>query len=120
MPQVCVISINVTDMTMAQQFYCEKLGFEVSKQYDETLVSLKHEGVALLLYKVEESANTVYEKNAQIVIGIETKDIIRTMQEYREKGISFIYDSPKPCPPGCYTAFYDPFGNVIELLEFRY
>lgn len=23
MPQVCVISINVTDMTLAQQFYCD-------------------------------------------------------------------------------------------------
>lgn len=118
MPQVCVISINVTDMKVAKQFYCEKLGFEISKEYDETLVSLKHEGVALLLYQVQEPATTVYERNAQIVIGIETKDIKQAMQLYQEQGIEFIYDSPKPCPPGCYNAFYDPFGNVIELLEF--
>lgn len=25
---------------------------------------------------------------------------------------------PKPCPPGLYSAIRDPFGNVIELLEF--
>lgn len=118
MPQVCVISINVTDMKVARQFYGEKLGFEVSKEYDENLVSLKHEGLALLLCKVEEPANTVYDKNAQIVIGIETKDILRTMQEYRDQGIEFIFESPKPCPPGCYNVFYDPFGNAIELLEF--
>ena len=118
MPQVCVISINVSDLKVAQQFYCEKLGFEVSRKYDETLISLKQEGVALLLYQVQEPATIVYERHAQIVIGIETKDIKHTIQQYSEQGIEFIYDAPRPCPAGLYNAFYDPFGNVIELLEF--
>ncbi len=29
-----------------------------------------------------------------------------------------IYDTPQKCPPGCFRACKDPFGNVIELLEF--
>lgn len=118
MPKVCVVSIYVSDMVLAKNFYCEKLGFEVDEEYDENIIGLKQEGVALILCKAERNTSVEYLLNSQVIIGIETEDLVNTMAAYKAQGIEFIYDTPHPCPPGTYNAFKDPFGNVIELLEF--
>ena len=47
MPNLCVLSINVSDMDQATRFYCDILGFEISRVYDDQIISLKHEGVSL-------------------------------------------------------------------------
>lgn len=119
MPQVCVLSINVSDMELAQQFYCDKLGFEVSKVYDPTIISLKHNGISLVLSKAERVTAVEYPAESQVVPGIQTDDIVKTMVSFRAMGVEFVYDTPLPCPPGLYNAFKDPFGNVFELIEFR-
>ncbi|MGZ9583511.1 VOC family protein [Paenibacillus marinisediminis] len=119
MPNLCVISINVPDMEAALQFYCEKLGFEVSKVYDECIISLKHEGIPIILNKVERATTTQYPLEAQVVMGIQTLNLLETLAEYKELGIDIIYDTPLDCPPGKYSAIRDPFGNVIEILEFK-
>ena len=49
MPNLCVLSINVSDMDQATRFYCDILGFEISRVYDDQIISLKHEGVSLVL-----------------------------------------------------------------------
>jgi len=118
MPQICVVSIYVSDMELAKDFYCGKLGFEIDAVYDEDIVSLQHDSVALILCKTEGNSPADYPHHAQVVIGIQTDNIVNTMSAYRQQGIQFIYDTPMPCPPGLYTSFKDPFGNVIELLEF--
>ncbi|WCF10774.1 VOC family protein [Paenibacillus thiaminolyticus] len=118
MPKLCVISIYVSDLELAKQFYCGKLGFEVSRKYDANTVSLKHENIPIVLYQVEQPARTDYPQQAQVVLGLETDNLAGTMAKLAAQGIQTIYDTPQPCPPGAYNAFRDPFGNVIELLEF--
>ncbi|BFH14283.1 VOC family protein [Paenibacillus melissococcoides] len=118
MPKLCVISIYVSDLELAKRFYCGKLGFEVSREYDAKTVSLKHEGIPIVLYRVEQPARPVYPQQAQVVIGLETHNLAVTIADLAAQGIEAIYDMPQPCPPGTYNAIRDPFGNVIELLEF--
>lgn len=118
MPQICVISINITDMEVAKEFYCGKLGFEVSETYSDSIVQLEHAGTPLILNKVDRNTTVQYPEEAQVVIGLQTDDLIQTIVEYKSKGIEVIHDTPQPCPPGSYSAIRDPFGNVIELLEF--
>jgi lactoylglutathione lyase len=118
MPKICVISIYVSNMELAKQFYCEKLGFEVSQEYDETLVELEHEGIPVILQQVEQSAQTDYPNHSQVVLGLQTDNLVHSIAEMTSKGIEVIYDTPQPCPPGYYSAIKDPFGNVIEILEF--
>jgi len=118
MPNVCVLSINVPDMELAKQFYCKKLGFELAEQYDEKTIQLQHDGIYIILSKAERATSVDYPAEAQVVPGIATDDIVKTVTAYKSLGIEFIYDAPLPSPAGLYTAFKDPFGNVFELLEF--
>ncbi|MGG4094976.1 VOC family protein [Paenibacillus lautus] len=118
MPNLCVLSINVSDMAQATRFYCDILGFEVSKVYDDQIISLKHEGMSLILQKCDRPTKTDYPHEAQVIIGLETDDVIAAIANYKSQGVEVIFDTPQPCPPGLYSAIRDPFGNVIELLEF--
>lgn len=119
MPTICVISINVSNMDTALDFYCDKLGFELSTRYDDTLVSLKHEPVAIVLYQVDRSTQVQYPHEAQVVIGLQVDNLNETIDHYKQLGIEVLYDEPRECPPGIYSAIRDPFGNVIELIEYR-
>lgn len=119
MQNICVISINVTDMKKAVAFYCKILGFEISTVYDdECIIGLKHESVPLILNKVETVTKVDYPREAQVVLGIQTNDLKASIADFQAKGIEVIWDTPQTCPPGTYSAIRDPFGNVIELLEF--
>ncbi|MED5018649.1 VOC family protein [Paenibacillus chibensis] len=118
MNSICVISIFVTDMDEARNFYCNKLGFNISKEYSEDLVRLKHDMLPLLLYKVDQPVVMNYPLQAQVVPGLQTDNLVDTITDLTSKGIEVIYTSPQQCPAGIYSAFRDPFGNVIELIEF--
>ncbi|BFH68522.1 hypothetical protein J27TS7_51710 [Paenibacillus dendritiformis] len=118
MPKLGVISIYVSDLELAKEFYCGKLGFEISREYDANTVSLKHEGIPIVLYRVEQPAQPVYPQQAQVVIGLETDNLAAAIADLAAQGIEAVYDGPQPCPRGAYNAIRDPSGNVIELLEF--
>lgn len=119
MPNISVISINVADMTTAIDFYCNKLGFEISTQYDDNLVSLKHEPIPIILCQVEFSTQVQYPRESQVVIGLQVENLTASIQQYKQLGIQVLFDVPREFPPGIYSAIEDPFGNVIELLEYR-
>ncbi|MCR8845388.1 VOC family protein [Paenibacillus sp. SC116] len=116
--KLCVISIYVSDIELAKEFYCEKLGFTISEQYDEATIGLVNDGVAIVLCKTECESTASYSQEAQVVLGFETDNLLNKMQELSAKGIKMLFDTPQPCPPGHYNAFLDPFGNAFELLEF--
>lgn len=119
MQSICVITINVTDMKKAIAFYCDILNFEISKVYDdESIVALKHEAVPFILNKVDQVTTIDYPREAQVVLGIQTNDLKASIADFQAKGIKVIFDTPQFFPLGIYSAIKDPFGNVIELLEF--
>ncbi|MCJ8013500.1 VOC family protein [Paenibacillus sp. KQZ6P-2] len=119
MNKLCVISIYVSDLSKAKEFYCEKLGFEISREYDENTVSLQHDSIPIVLFQVDQPSTIEYPQQSQVVLGMQTDNITASIQELESQGIEVIYKSPQACPVGYYTAFKDPFGNVIELLEFK-
>ncbi|PLR76894.1 hypothetical protein CU633_13390 [Bacillus sp. V3-13] len=47
--QIGVLTIRVNNLKEAITFYTEALGFEVARHYGEKLVSLKHDGLPLVL-----------------------------------------------------------------------
>jgi catechol 2,3-dioxygenase-like lactoylglutathione lyase family enzyme len=107
-------------MDRALEFYCDKLGFAVdSRKYYPDVVELKHEGIPLILYKVQRPAQLDYPNSAQILLSLETHNLDATLNELKSKGVDLLHETPQDCPVGVYVAIRDPFGNVLELLEFR-
>lgn len=118
MVKICAISIYVSNMELAKQFYCEQLGFQIAQEFDETLVELLHDGIPVILCQVELATQSNYPNQSQVVIGLQTDNLVQSITEMKDKGIEVVYNTPQPCPPGYYSAIKDPFGNIIELLEF--
>ena len=118
--QVCVISIYVPDINEAIDFYTKTLGFELNKQYGPKIVALANGDLPIVL---EENDNAIYNQDNRITgvaLGIRTEDIYETVRSLKEKGVNFIVDEPTNCPPGKYISFKDPFGNILEYLQFEH
>jgi lactoylglutathione lyase len=113
MAQVCVISIYVSDMEKALDFYGNVLGFEVSKRYGEKIVSLVHDGLPIVLEEHEKVSS-----GSGIVIGLQADDIYQTVEDLKGRGVELLMPEPADCPPGKYISFKDPFGNTLEYLQF--
>lgn len=118
LPNICVVTIFVADMETAKDFYETKLGFVMQKEYSKEIIQLQQEGIAVILQKCEINSDIQYGTQATTVIALQSLDIEKTIEEYKQKEIPLIFDTPQKCPPGYFTAIKDPFGNVLEVIQF--
>jgi len=116
--QVCVIGIYVPNIQKAIDFYTTVLGFEVNKQYGPKIVTLVHGDLPIVLEESEKSSYIANADTSGVVLGLKTEDINHTVNLLKEHKVDFIVDEPTKCPPGKYVSFRDPFGNVLEYLQF--
>ena len=117
--QVCVISIYVPDLKEAIDFYTSTLGFELNKQYGTNIASLVNGDLPIIL---EENTNTISiqdQKASRVVLGLRTDNIYETVKFLKEKDVNFIKEEPTDYPPGKFISFSDPFGNILEYLQFE-
>ncbi|MFJ7827715.1 VOC family protein [Psychrobacillus sp. NPDC096623] len=115
--QVCVISIYVPNLNKAIDFYTNTLGFELNKQYGPKIASLVHGELPIVL---EEKDNATYNQDVSgVVLGFQTEDIYEKVKFLKEKEVNFIVGEPTNCPPGKYISFRDPFGNILEYLQYE-
>ncbi|MFS0862382.1 VOC family protein [Fredinandcohnia sp. 179-A 10B2 NHS] len=117
--QVCVIGIYVPNLTEAIDFYTNTLGFEVNKQYGPKIVTLVHGDLPIVL---EENENAIYNRDnnaSGIALALRTENIYETAKNLKEKNVTFIVEEPTNCPPGKFISFKDPFGNMLEYLQFE-
>ncbi|MFD2637944.1 VOC family protein [Piscibacillus salipiscarius] len=110
--QVCVMTIRVKDLEKSVYFYTEVLGFEVDQYYGDTIVSLKHSNIPIVLEEHHD-----LESGNNVVLAIQSENLEKDMSDLQSREVPFLLDV-EPCPPGRYTIFKDPDGNHIELLEF--
>ncbi|MDG6220379.1 MAG: VOC family protein [Candidatus Thermoplasmatota archaeon] len=119
MPEICAILINVTDMDEAIDFYTNKIGFKLAaKDLYPKMVELDHSGAILVLYKVDRKIDVDYPNVTGTVLNIRVDNLEHSMRLLANNGVKMIHDEPQECPVGFFAAFRDPFGNVLELLEF--
>lgn len=81
-------------------------------------VVLEQESFTFLLAKCEHGASVDYPAAAPTLINIETTDLPGKLRRLKDCGVDLVHAEPQPCPPGLYAAFRDPFGNVLEYLEY--
>ena len=120
MTQICVIGIYVPNMKDAIDFYTTVLGFEVNKEYSPKIVTLVHGDLPIVLEETEEPKKyELSSKPSGVVLALKTDDINQTVAMLKEHNVNFIVSEPTDCPPGKFVSFRDPFGNVLEYLQFN-
>jgi len=115
MAEICVVGVYVRDLQKAKAFYCDKLGFEIVREYGDCILQLKNDGVTFVIEQIDGD----FPSDPCITIGIPTTDLDREMERLRGLGVTFIHDAPQQFPEGVFAACRDADGNLLELLEFR-
>lgn len=118
MSQICVVGIYVPELQKAIAFYRDILGFEVEKEYGETIVSLKHGDLPLILEQSNEAKTNLENGVSGVVLTFSTNDIDETLRDLNSNGVDVLSTEPEDCPPGKFIRFKDPFGNILEYLQF--
>ncbi|MFS0674781.1 VOC family protein [Ornithinibacillus sp. 179-J 7C1 HS] len=113
--QVCVLTVKVNDMAKGVEFYTEILDFNVGKKYGDNIMSLEHNGVPFIL---EKSDDTNPSTSSNVLLAIQSSNIQGDFKRLQDKGVTMIFDEPKPCPPGYYFVIEDYSRNQIEIVEF--
>ena len=112
-----MISIYVPNLNKAIDFYTNTLGFELNKHYGPKIATLVNGELPLVL---EENDIATSNQNASgIVLGLKTEDIYEKVRLLKEKEVHFIVDEPTDCPPGKFISIRDPFGNILEYIQFE-
>ena len=115
-----VIGIYVDDIDKAKEFYCDILGFEVERTYEDgCILQLKSEGPTVIIEKADRPSHAVYPGGSQVVLCIDTDDIEKTSREFKREGVDLIHEEPQPFVAGQFMAMRDPAGNVLELIQFH-
>jgi lactoylglutathione lyase len=115
MAEICVVGVYVHDIQKAKEFYCDKLGFEIAREYGDCILQLKSKGVTFIIEKIEGD----FPDEPCTAICISTDDLGKEMERLRDLGTTFVHDTPQQFPEGIFVACRDADGNLVELLEFR-
>ena len=115
--QICVVSLYVPNLQQAVEFYTNTLNFEVNQYYGENIVSLQNGNLPFILEE-KQGEFTADIKPFGVVLALQTQNIEDTLAHLKSKKVQFIVDEPTNCPPGKFISFTDPFGNIIEYLQF--
>lgn len=117
--KVAVITVNVTDMDKALEFYAGIVGFEIeSKQLYPDIVELKNGDVPFILQKATKTTASNYPEDTGVYLAIATDDARATLLRFKQLGVELVHDGIQDFPAGKMFAFKDPFGTVWECLQF--
>ncbi|MGD2148081.1 MAG: VOC family protein [Anaerolineae bacterium] len=114
MPELCVIGVYVSNLQEARAFYCDKLGFEIVREYGDCILQLKANGITFVVEEIQGD----FPAQPCVTIGVRAGDVAEEMARLSDQGVAFFQDAPQPFPAGLFAACQDPDGNLIELLEF--
>lgn len=106
------VAYNVKDLQASIEFYRDKLGLELSEQWEGMYAEFDVGGAAFGLYRSEG-----HEPRPGGTVAFNVPNIAEAVAELKEKGLEMsgpeIYDTPV-----CRMAFYtDPDGNDFMLHE---
>ena len=125
-------SVYVLDQDQALDFYCDKLGFEVSADVDlgfmrwltvalpaqpDRQIMLEVPGAPFVDEETAAQLRDLLTKGALGAAAILTTDDCRaTYEDLRAKGVEFT-EEPTERPYGIDCALRDPFGNPVRITQ---
>jgi predicted enzyme related to lactoylglutathione lyase len=135
MIRISTTQLWVHDQDEALAFYTQKVGFEVRSdvtveelgnfrwltvappgQDDVDIVLMAIPGAPVMDDATAEEVRTLMAKGFAGTIFLNTDDCQASYEELSARGIEFV-DRPEPRPYGIDSAFRDPSGNNIRLIQ---
>jgi catechol 2,3-dioxygenase-like lactoylglutathione lyase family enzyme len=123
--QLTMVSVVVSDMQKAKEFYAEKLGLEVAtdfRQNDDNwwvTLTLPGGGPSITLARSSTTSNEP-PKPGTIGLYLSTSDIAAAQQELNERGVKPGEVRDNLYGPGSgvkFIQFQDPDGNQVTIAE---
>jgi len=111
---VWCITLHVSDMEKAAKFYEETLGLEKKYEYS-SYVGFECGGVEIGLTPKLKKGERVAPNSPSIEFLV--NDVERFYNELKNKGVTFIKELHEEPWGGRQTAFTDPDGNMLEIVQ---
>lgn len=125
------VALTVNDLKKTCAWYQDKLGFEISEEYDmyggKKAILVKNNELRLELFDFGEANKPLPEYRKDLmedvhVIGtkhlcIEVEDLDEMIQSLKEKGVTDIREVANAGFGGKFTFIKDPSGILIELYQ---
>jgi lactoylglutathione lyase len=118
-PVVRLINIFVTNLAEAREWYGKVLGFRVTRELPPLALQLQHRGAILLLHLADRPSPVRYGRDASVSLALWSTDLHQDLGRLKSLGVDLVTPEPRSSPFGDWAALRDPFGNVVELVEFR-
>jgi len=122
MPRLHVIQINVTDMDLAIDFYCTRLGFAIrSRDHYPELVKLEHDQIPLVLYRVKQLITPAQVDTSpySLVLDMAVESLGQEIEALRQRGVEVLQVAPQDSLAGMYASIRDPFGTTLHIVTSR-
>jgi len=111
------VLVFAPDLEVACDFYTEVLGLSLVGSSDAHL-RLRGEDFSLVVFACDgEDAPDGHSNHPGVTIALAVGDLDEAVAELRSKGVKVLHEKPANGPVGRYSAFVDPFGTVLELIE---
>jgi catechol 2,3-dioxygenase-like lactoylglutathione lyase family enzyme len=111
------MTIIVTDLKKAEQFYVETLGLKVQFKIEGHLVQVEAPGLTIGLLHPREGQGPLPEKTGNISIGFEVENLESVTEMLKSRGVEF-HDILEEEATRL-ANFNDPDGNPLYLIEIK-
>lgn len=109
------VKINVTDLAVATDFYCAKLGFEIESKSGD-FIFLKSGRTKLMLHKVPHFL-AEGDRETRAGLTLQVNDLDQSIASLRSKGVDFGHAQKRKEGVGYAIYVKDPFGKDISLMH---
>ncbi len=111
------VTVMVSDMNSAIQFYVEKLGLTLKARYSDQFAQVAAPGLTIALHPADKQGQRSG-KSEGLSIGLRVDNLERTMKDLEGKGLKFSRVAEDG--PVRLAFFKDPDGNPLYLAESRW
>lgn len=111
------VTVMVSEMNSAIQFYVEKLGLTLKVRYSDQFAQVVAPGLTIALHPADRQGRRSG-RSEGLSIGLRVDNLERTMKDLERKGLKFspvVEDGPVRL-----ASFKDPDGNPLYLAESRW
>lgn len=115
--KLAMLMIVAPDLARAKAFYGATLGLALKSETPRRLV-FAQDGADLVIFKgTKDAPPAEHGASASTTFVFAVASLDAALTDLKAKGVVFLHAAPAQGEFGRYAAFFDPFGNVLELLE---